>query len=105
MHKSINISKPIILLSFGLVLMVGYAFILQTAPIADLAKEFGVPSAVGGLVADSISGGATAVTIIGILGGFLTGGLGIVANAGRAALMKYLKDELQERGRRAFIAW
>ncbi|MCY7494805.1 circular bacteriocin, circularin A/uberolysin family [Bacillus safensis] len=49
--------------------------------------------------------GATASVIIGILSGFLTGGLGLIANAGRQALTVYLKEELRKRGKKAFIAW
>lgn len=51
-------------------------------PIAYLTKEFGIPSA--------------ASVIIGILSGFLTGGLGLIANAGRQALTVYLKEELRK---------
>lgn len=105
MDSVLKTSKPVLLLALGTLLISGYALLLHFLPIADLTKEFGVPSAVGGLVADAISGGATAMTIIGILAGFLTGGLGLIANAGRAALTSYLKKELNKRGRKAFIAW
>lgn len=105
MNLALKTSKPILFFALGILLISGYALLLHFLPIAELTKEFGVPSAVGALVANAISGGSTAITVIGILAGFLTGGLGLIANAGRAALMAYLKKELEKRGRKAFIAW
>lgn len=105
MENISRVSKPVIFLAFGFILVASYAFLIQSLPIADLTKEFGVPAAIGGLVVKAITNGSTAVVIVGILAGFLTGGLGLIANAGRTALVTYLKKELRKRGEKAFIAW
>lgn len=47
--------------------------------------------------------GAAASIIIGILSGFLTGGLGLIANAGRQALTVYLIEELRKRGKMVLL--
>lgn len=105
MNSVLNKTKPLMILSGSLVLMALYAAVLQYIPVADMTQQFGVPTALSGTVASLISNGSTAIAVIGVLGGFMSGGLGLIANAGRAALMKYLKDELEKRGRKAFIAW
>lgn len=78
---------------------------LQGLPFADLAKEFGIPSVVGGTILNLATAGGAAATIIGILIGLGTGGLGLIAAAGRETIKQFLLGEIRRRGRRAVIAW
>lgn len=70
-----------------------------------LTKEFGVPAAVGSLAVSYIEAGVTVKVLISLLVGVGSGGLGLIANAGKMALTQYLKQELKKRGKKAFIAW
>ncbi|WP_394336079.1 uberolysin/carnocyclin family circular bacteriocin [Bacillus safensis] len=71
--------------------------------LCDVTKEFGIPSAVGSTITWYLDMEAAASVIIGILSGFLTGGLGLIANAGRQALTVYLKEELRKRGKKVLL--
>lgn len=105
MTARVNAFKISGLLLVSIALLFAYFFVMGNLPIAYLTKEFGIPSAVGSTLTWYLGMGATVSVIIGILSGFLTGGLGLIANAGRQALTLYLKEELRKRGKKAFIAW
>ncbi len=105
MEARINTFKVAGLFLVSLGMLFAYFFIINNLPIAYLTKEFGIPSAIGSAVSWYLGIGATASLIIGVLSGFLTGGLGLIANAGKTALKVYLKKELDKRGKKAFIAW
>lgn len=105
MANRLIVIKVPVLLTATAIIMLGYFALLGTLPIADLAKEFGVPSAVGSVVAWYLDLGAAASIIIGLLTGFLSGGLGLIAAAGRETLKAFLLAELRKRGTKAFVAW
>ena len=105
MTNRIEVIKVPVLLVATALLMIGYFALLGTLPVADLAKEFGVPTVIGSSVAWYLEIGAAASIIIGLLTGLLSGGLGLIAAAGKTALRAYLRQELTKRGKKAFIAW
>lgn len=105
MEERLSTFKIAGLLLASLVLLFAYFLVISNLPIAFLTKEFGVPSAVASAVVYYLEMGAAASIIIGLLSGFLSGGLGLIANAGKQALKAYLKEELKKRGKKAFIAW
>lgn len=105
MDARVRMLKITGLLFVSLAVLFAYFFIMGNLPVADLTKEFGIPAAVGSAVSWYLEIGTAASVIIGLLTGFLSGGLGLIANAGKQALKVYLKKELKKRGKKAFIAW
>ncbi|WP_079416532.1 uberolysin/carnocyclin family circular bacteriocin [Paenibacillus ferrarius] len=98
-------SKSVVLLLVSVAAVLAYALLLNTLPLADLAKEFGIPAVVGNALVQALDWGLTAATIVSIIGAFITGGLSIVAAAGTTALKTYLRNKLTEMGTKAFVAW
>lgn len=93
----VAIASSLVLISTGLV--------IQVMPLADLAKEFGIPSVIGGTVLNIATAGGAVATIIGILVGLGSGGLGLIAAAGRETVKQFLLSEIRKKGKKAVIAW
>ncbi len=78
---------------------------LEMLPLAQLAKEFGIPGGVASTVVWLAEAGGAAATIVGILAALGTGGLSLIAAAGKETIRQYLRKKIQEKGRKAVIAW
>ena len=91
--------------ALGTLLLIAATVALQGMPVADLLKDFGIPSSAGAVIVWLITDGALVVTIVAFLVGLGTGGLGLIAAAGKTSLKVFLKKKKEEMGSRAFIAW
>ena len=99
------VGKSLMMVVVSLAAIAAYALLLNVMPLADLAKEFGIPTVAANLILSALDWGMTAATILSIVAGIATGGLSLIAAAGQATLKEFLKKELEKRGRKAFIAW
>lgn len=77
----------------------------QMLPLAHLAKEFGIPGGVAATVLSLVEAGGWVVTIVSILTAVGSGGLSLLAAAGKETIRIYLKKQIDKKGRRAVIAW
>ncbi|MGP3738687.1 uberolysin/carnocyclin family circular bacteriocin [Bacillus sp. 4A_MP2] len=82
-----------------------FSFSLQVLPVADLAKEFGIPGSVAAVVLNVVEAGGAVTTIVSILTAVGSGGLSLIAAAGKETIRQYLKNEIKKKGRKAVIAW
>ncbi|WP_345831667.1 uberolysin/carnocyclin family circular bacteriocin [Bacillus safensis] len=82
-----------------------FSFSLQMLPVADLAKEFGIPGSVAAVVLNVVEAGGAVTTIVSILTAVGSGGLSLIAAAGKETIRQYLKNEIKKKGRKAVIAW
>lgn len=80
-------------------------FVMQILPMADMAKEFGIPAAVAGTVLTVVEAGGWVTTIVSILTAVGTGGLSLLAAAGKESIRIYLQKQIKKKGRKAVIAW
>jgi circularin A/uberolysin family circular bacteriocin len=78
---------------------------IHLLPMAEMAKEFGIPAGVAGTVLTIVEAGGWVTTIVTILAGVGTGGLALLAAAGKESIRVYLRKQIQKKGRRAVIAW
>nr|MDF9458572.1 uberolysin/carnocyclin family circular bacteriocin [Bacillus pumilus] len=74
-------------------------------PVADLAKEFGIPGSVAAVVLNVVEAGGAVTTIVSILTAVGSGGLSLIAAAGKETIRQYLKAQIKKKGRKAVIAW
>lgn len=74
-------------------------------PVAHLAKEFGIPAAASAVVLKYLDAADAVVTIISILSAIGSGGLALIAAAGKKGVVKYLKKQIKKKGKKAVIAW
>lgn len=93
------------LLLVSIMFLAAYSLLINFVPIADLAKEFGVPGWAAAWVLWALDAGTTVTAIVSFITALGTGGLSLVAAAGTMGVKKYLKDKLKEKGEKAFIAW
>lgn len=80
-------------------------FVMQGLPLANMVKEFGIPAGLAATILNIIEAGGAVTTILTILTGIGSGGLSLIAAAGRETIRQYLKNEVKKRGRKAVIAW
>lgn len=78
---------------------------VELSPMADMVKEFGIPMATATAIIDALDAADGAATIISILAGLATGGLGLIAAAGKTGVKKFLKKQIKKKGKKAVIAW
>lgn len=79
--------------------------LIGVSPVANLTKEFGIPAAAASGLIWWLDKGATAATIAGIVAGFASGGLSLIAEAGKQSVKAYLKKQIKKKGKKAVIAW
>lgn len=87
------------------VMIASMFFVMQTLPMADMVKEFGIPAAVAATVLNIVEAGGWVVTIVTILTAVGSGGLSLLAAAGKESIRVYLKKQIKKKGRKAVIAW
>ncbi|MBD3860540.1 uberolysin/carnocyclin family circular bacteriocin [Bacillus sp. 28A-2] len=92
-------------LAVGFLMLALFSFSLQMLPVADLAKEFGIPGSVAAVVLNVVEAGGAVTTIVSILTAVGSGGLSLIAAAGKETIRQYLKAQIQKKGRKAVIAW
>ncbi|WP_031405768.1 uberolysin/carnocyclin family circular bacteriocin [Geobacillus vulcani] len=100
-----KLTQLFILLFAGISIGGLYFFMLTFLPVADLAKEFGVPAWAAAWILTALDASTTVTAIVSFLTALGTGGLSLIAAAGTMGIKKYLKEELEKRGKQAFIAW
>ncbi|EOJ79470.1 uberolysin/carnocyclin family circular bacteriocin [Enterococcus faecalis] len=105
MVKENKFSKIFILMALSFLGLALFSASLQFLPIAHMAKEFGIPAAVAGTVLNVVEAGGWVTTIVSILTAVGSGGLSLLAAAGRESIKAYLKKEIKKKGKRAVIAW
>lgn len=105
MVKEQKISKMLLLMTLCSVLFLSANLFLQITPIANLVKEFGIPGGVASAVLWAVDAGSTVTTIVSILTAIGSGGLSLIAAAGKATIKNYLKKEVKKKGKKAVIAW
>ena len=71
----------------------------------DMVKEFGIPAATAGTILNLLDAADGVATIVSILAGLATGGLSLIAAAGKQGIKKYLKKQIKKKGKKAVIAW
>lgn len=74
-----------------------FSFSLQMLPVADLAKEFGIPGSVAAVVLNVVEAGGAVTTIVSILTAVGSGGLSLIAAAGKETIRQYLKNEIKKK--------
>ena len=101
-HKisSMTLMLAIAFLSLGCVTLT-----MNALPVADMVKEFGIPAATAAVVLNIVEAGGWVTTIVSILAGFASGGLSLIAEAGKQGVKKYLKKQIKKKGKKAVIAW
>lgn len=93
------------MLAISGIILGGSTLCAQFLPVADLALEFGIPTSVATLVINIVEAGGWVVTILTILAGVASGGLGLIAAAGKQGVKEFLKKQIKKKGRAAVIAW
>lgn len=78
---------------------------IGVSPVVNLAKEFGIPTASAAGLLWWLDAGATASTVAGIVAGLASGGLSLIAEAGKQTVKSYLKKQVKKKGKKAVIAW
>lgn len=86
-------------------LLTAYVLLLNVLPVADLTKEFGIPSAVAAIINWYLDTGAVVSVITTLLIGVGSGGLGLIAAEGKTSIKVFLKEKCREMGTKAFTAW
>lgn len=66
-------------------------------PVADLAKEFGIPGSVAAVVLNVVEAGGAVTTIVSILTAVGSGGLSLIAAAGKETIRQYLKAQIKKK--------
>lgn len=98
-------SQLFALLFAGISIGALYFFMLTFLPVADLAKEFGLPTWASAWILRALDASTTVTAIVSFLTGLGTGGLSLIAADGTMGVKAYLKQEYKKRGKKAFIAW
>ncbi len=105
MVKEQKMTNVIGMLVLSVTMLVGATLCTDILPIADLVKEFGIPAAVAGAVLNIVEAGGWVTTIVSILAAIGSGGLSLIAAAGKQGIKKYLKKQIKKKGKKAVIAW
>jgi len=100
-----NITSMLIVMALGLLAIVCLIQLINVLPVANLMKEFGLPSVAAYTILYYLNVGSTVTTIISILTGLATGGLSLIAAAGKLSIKAFLNKKKRELGTRAFVAW
>ena len=93
------------MLAISGIILGGSTLCAQFLSVADLALQFGIPTSVATLVINIVEAGGWVVTILSILAGVASGGLALIAAAGKQDIKAFLKKEIKKKGRAAVIAW
>ncbi|AQR79056.1 hypothetical protein B7C51_14300 [Paenibacillus larvae subsp. pulvifaciens] len=104
-RNEIKLSLLLGALAMGFLMLALFLFSLQFLPVADLAKEFGIPASIAAVVLNIVNAGGAVTTIVSILLAVGSGGLSLLAAAGKETIRQFLKKKIQEKGKRATIAW
>ena len=105
MYKEQKLSHVLGML-FVSVFMLGVAVTcVNVVPVADLVKEFGIPAAAAVTILTIVEAGGWVSLILSILSGVASGGLSLIAAAGKQGIKAYLKEQIKKKGRAAVIAW
>lgn len=105
MCKEQKVSKVIGMLGASVCMLVLSVTCIGVLPIADMVKEFGIPAATAGTILNLLDAADGVATIVSILAGLATGGLSLIAAAGKQGIKKYLKKQIKKKGKKAVIAW
>lgn len=103
--KTQKISSMLMILSGALMLITISSITINVLPVAQLVKEFGIPAALAGTILNIVEAGGWVTTIISILTALGSGGLSLIAEAGKQGVKKYLKKQIKKKGKKAVIAW
>lgn len=105
MVKEQKLSNVMGMLVLSVTMLAGATVCTNILPIADLVKEFGIPAAVAGVILNIVEAGGWVTTIVSILTAIGSGGLSLIAAAGKEGIKKYLKKQIKKKGKKAVIAW
>lgn len=105
MIKENKVSHVFGMLALSIFLLSASMMALNVLPVADMVKEFGIPAAISGTVLNIVEAGGWVTTIISILAGVASGGLTLIAEAGKQGVKAFLKKQIKEKGKKAVIAW
>lgn len=86
---------------FASIIILGASVLcINIIPVADMVKEFGIPAAVAGTVLNIVEAGGWVSLIVSILTGVASGGLTLIAEAGKQGIKKYLKKQIKKKGKK-----
>ncbi|MBP3222951.1 MAG: uberolysin/carnocyclin family circular bacteriocin [Actinomycetaceae bacterium] len=80
-------------------------YMMQFVMVGNLAQKFGIPAWASAVVLNVVQAGGWVTTIVTILTSIGSGGLALLAAAGKASVKAFLKKMIKEKGRKATIAW
>lgn len=105
MKKEQKLSHVFGMLCASIVILGASVLCINVMPVANMVKEFGIPAAVAGTVLNIVEAGGWVSLIVSILTGVASGGLTLIAEAGKQGIKKYLKNQIKKKGKKAVIAW
>lgn len=105
MYKEQRYSLVLGMLVASVVVLGASLLCIHVLPVAYLVKEFGIPAAMAGTILNIVEAGGWVSLIISILSGLASGGLTLIAEAGKQGIVKYLKAQIKKKGKAAVIAW
>lgn len=105
MYREQKLSHVFGMLFASIIILGASVLCINIIPVADMVKEFGIPAAVAGTVLNIVEAGGWVSLIVSILTGAATGGLSLIAEAGKQGIKKYLKKQIKKKGKKAVIAW
>lgn len=105
MYREQKLSQVFGMLFASIIILGASVLCINIIPVADMVKEFGIPAAVAGTVLNIVEAGGWVSLIVSILTGAATGGLSLIAEAGKQGIKKYLKKQIKKKGKKAVIAW
>jgi circularin A/uberolysin family circular bacteriocin len=105
MYREQKLSHVFGMLFASIIILGASVLCINIIPVADMVKEFGIPAAVAGTVLNIVEAGGWVSLIVSILTGAATGGLSLIAAAGKQGIKKYLKKQIKKKGKKAVIAW
>ena len=105
MYKEQKVSKVMGMLGLSVCMLAMSVVCTSVLPIADMVKEFGIPAAAAGTILSLLDVADGVATIVSILAAFASGGLSLIAAAGKQGIKKYLKKQVKKKGKKAVIAW
>lgn len=105
MYEEQKISKVMGMLGVSVCMLAMSVVCAGVLPVADMVKEFGIPAGTAGVVLNLLDAADGVTTIVSILVGLATGGLSLIAAAGKQGVKQYLKKQVKKKGRAAVIAW
>ncbi len=105
MYKEQRYSLVLGMLVASVVVLGASLLCIHVLPVANLVKEFGIPAAMAGTILNIVEAGGWVSLIISILSSLASGGLTLIAEAGKQGIVKYLKAQIKKKGKTAVIAW